>query len=69
MEKIEHPYILKSTVSGVLDKNLKRLEKRLGITLSIRGDSLLIDGPQEKVEFSKNYFSKLRELEEKGRVD
>jgi phosphate starvation-inducible PhoH-like protein len=66
MEKIEHPYVRKSTFSGVLDKNLKRLEKRLGITLSIRGDSLLIDGPQEKVEFSKYYFAKIRELEEKG---
>ncbi len=66
MEKIEHPYIRKSTFSGVLDKNLKRLEKRLGTTLSIRGDSLLIDGPQEKVEFSKYYFAKIRELEEKG---
>jgi len=66
MEKIEHPYFRKNSFSGVLDKNLKKLEKRLGISLSIRGDSLLIDGDQEKVEFAKHFFNKMRELEEKG---
>ena len=66
MEKIEHPYVKKNAFSGVLDRNLKKLEKRLGITLSVRGDSLLIDGTQEKVEFAKYYFDKMRELEEKG---
>lgn len=66
MEKIEHPYVKKNAFSGVLDRNLKKLEKRLGITLSVRGESLLIDGVQEKVEFAKYYFDKMRELEEKG---
>ncbi|GAG54881.1 unnamed protein product [marine sediment metagenome] len=66
MEKIEHPYLRKNSFSGVLDKNLKKLEKRLGISLSVRGDSLLIDGDQEKVEFAKHFFNKMRELEEKG---
>jgi len=45
---------------------LKKLEKRLGISLSVRGDSLMIDGDQEKVEFAKSYFNKMNELEEKG---
>ncbi len=66
MEKIEHPFVKKNAFSGVLDRNLKRLEKRLGISLSVRGDSLLIDGEEEKVEFAKYYFDKMRELEEKG---
>lgn len=66
MEKIEHPSFRKNSFSGVLDKNLKKLEKRLGISLSVRGDSLLIDGNQEKVEFAKYFFNKMRELEEKG---
>jgi len=66
MEKIEHPYFRKNSSSGVLDKNLKKLEKRLGISLSVRGDSLLIDGDQEKIEFAKHFFNKMRELEEKG---
>ncbi len=66
MEKIEHPYFRKNSFSGVLGKNLKKLEKRLGISLSVRGDSLLIDGDQEKVEFVKHFFNKMRELEEKG---
>ena len=66
MEKIEHPYFRKNSFSGVLDKNLKKLEKRLGISLSVRGDSLLIDGNQEKIEFAKHFFNKMRELEEKG---
>jgi phosphate starvation-inducible PhoH-like protein len=66
MEKIEHPYIRKSAFLGVLDKNLKKLEKRLGISLFVRGDSLLMDGPQEKLNFAKHYFKKIQELEEKG---
>jgi phosphate starvation-inducible PhoH-like protein len=66
MEKIEHPYIRKSAFSGVLDKNLKKLEKRLGVTLAVRGDSLLIDGPQNKINYARRYFEMIRELEEKG---
>lgn len=66
MEKISHPYIGHNAFFGVLDKNLKKLESRLGITLSIRGDTLLIDGPPHKVEFARFYFDKMRELEEKG---
>lgn len=66
MEKIAHSFIQNSAFSGVLDKNIKRLEKRLGVKLSVRGDSLLIDGPEEKTEFAKFYFEKLRDLEEKG---
>lgn len=66
MEKIEHPCFRKNSFSGVLDKNLKKLEKRMGISLSVRGDCLLIDGPQEKVEFAKHYFNKMKDLEEKG---
>ncbi|UCC39921.1 MAG: PhoH family protein [Candidatus Aminicenantes bacterium] len=66
MEKIEHPYFRKNSFSGVLDKNLRKLEKRLGITLSVRGDSLLIDGDQEKARFAKYYFNKMKELDEKG---
>jgi phosphate starvation-inducible PhoH-like protein len=68
MEKIEHPCFRKNSFSGVLDKNLKKLEKRMGISLSVRGDCLLIDGPQEKVEFAKHYFNKMKDLEEKGSV-
>jgi phosphate starvation-inducible PhoH-like protein len=66
MEKIEHPYIRNSAFSGVLDKNLKKLEKRLGVTLSVRGNNLIIDGPQNKVEFAKYCFDKMSELEERG---
>ena len=66
MEKIEHPFFRKNSFSGVLDKNLKKLEKRLGISLSVRGESLLIDGPKEKVELAKSYFNKMNEFEEKG---
>lgn len=66
MEKIQHPYFRKNSFSGVLDKNLKKLEKRMGISLSVRGDSLMIDGSAEKIEFAKRYFNKMKELQEKG---
>jgi len=66
MEKIEHPYIQKSAFSGVLDKNLRKMEKRLGVKLSVRGTSLLIDGPDERIAQAKFYFNKLQELEDRG---
>lgn len=66
MEKIEHPYIRKSAFSGVLDKNLKKLEKRLGVSMSLRGDSLLLDGPKNRIDFAKQYFDIIKNLEEKG---
>ncbi|OGD34858.1 MAG: phosphate starvation-inducible protein PhoH [Candidatus Aminicenantes bacterium RBG_19FT_COMBO_58_17] len=66
MEKITHPYVRKSVFSGVLDRNLRKLEGRLGVDLSIRGDSLIVDGPPKKVEFARLYFEKMNELEERG---
>jgi phosphate starvation-inducible PhoH-like protein len=66
MEKIEHPYARHTAFSGVLDKNVKKLEKRLGITITVRGDSILIDGPENKMEFAKHYFDQIKQLEEKG---
>jgi phosphate starvation-inducible PhoH-like protein len=66
MEKISHPYIRRISFFGVLDKNLKRLENRLGVTLSVRGDKLIMDGEPDKLQFAKVYFDKIQELEEKG---
>jgi phosphate starvation-inducible PhoH-like protein len=67
MEKIAHPCISKASFHGVLDRNLRRLEARLGVSLAIRGDQLLIDGDSGKVEFARAYFDKIRELDERGR--
>jgi phosphate starvation-inducible PhoH-like protein len=66
MEKITHPFIRKNVFFGVLDRNLKKLENRLGVSLSIRGDCLFLDGEPDKVESAKFYFEKIHELEEKG---
>jgi phosphate starvation-inducible PhoH-like protein len=66
MEQITHPFVRKSVFIGVLDRNLKKIESRLGVALTTRGDSLTIDGPDEKVEFARFYFNRIRELEEKG---
>ncbi|MCX6567646.1 MAG: PhoH family protein, partial [Candidatus Aminicenantes bacterium] len=67
MEKIAQPLMHESTLSGVLNKNLKKLGSRLGVSLALRGDQLLIDGDAKKTAFAKHYFDKLRELGEKGR--
>jgi phosphate starvation-inducible PhoH-like protein len=66
MEKIDHPYAHNTAFSGVLDKNVKKLEQRLGISLTVRGDSILLDGPDKKVAFAKHYFEELRDLKNKG---
>ncbi|OGD28909.1 MAG: phosphate starvation-inducible protein PhoH [Candidatus Aminicenantes bacterium RBG_19FT_COMBO_65_30] len=67
MEKIAQPLMNESALSGVLDKNLKKLGARLGVGLALRGDQLLIDGDAQRTAFAKHYFEKLRELGEKGR--
>ena len=67
MEKIALPLMNESVLSGVLDKNLKKLGSRLGVSLAVRGDQLLIDGDSKGTAFAKLYFEKLRDLGEKGR--
>ena len=66
MEKIAPSCIRKTAFFGVLDKNLRRLEGRLGISLAIRGDQLLMDGDPKKVEFARYYFDKIQELDDRG---
>jgi phosphate starvation-inducible PhoH-like protein len=66
MEIITYPFVKKPAFLGVLDRNLKKIEDRLGLSLSLRGDSLYLDGDPVKLESAKAYFEKLRELEEKG---
>ena len=66
MEKITHPGTPGSVFSGVLDKNLRKLEGRLSVSLGVRGDQIIIDGDQKKVEFARHYFEKVCELAEKG---
>ena len=66
MEKITRPMAGSSVLCGVRDKNLKKLEARLGVGLAMRGNHLLIDGDARRVEFAKRYFEKIRELEDKG---
>jgi phosphate starvation-inducible PhoH-like protein len=66
METITHPFVKKAVFLGVLDRNVKKIEDRLGISLSLRGDCLLLEGDPVKVENAKAYFEKIRELEDKG---
>ncbi len=66
MEKITQPLLNDSTLSGVLDKNLKKLANRLGVSLAMRGDQLLIDGEAKRIGFAKHYFETLQELGDKG---
>jgi len=66
MEKVTHPGTSGSVFPGVLDKNLKKLETRLGVTLGLRGDQVIIDGDKKKVEFAKHYFEKICDLANRG---
>lgn len=68
MEKITHPLMSGSVFTGVLDRNLKKMASRLGVSLALRGDQLLIDGDAKKIGFAKHYFEKLHELEAKGHL-
>jgi phosphate starvation-inducible protein PhoH and related proteins len=66
MEKITLPLLNDSALSGVQGKTLKKLESRLGVSLALRGDQLLVDGDTQRVAFAKGYFERLRELGERG---
>jgi phosphate starvation-inducible PhoH-like protein len=66
MEIISYPFVKKPAFLGVLDRNLKKIESRLGLSLSLRGDSLYQEGDPIKVENAKTYFEKIRDLEERG---
>jgi phosphate starvation-inducible PhoH-like protein len=66
MQTITYPFVKKPAFLGVLDRNLKKLEDRLGLSLSLRGDCLYADGDPAKLQNAKAYFDKVQELEEKG---
>jgi len=66
MEKVTVPLMNESALSGVQGKTLKKLESRLGVNLSLRGDQILIDGDAGKVAAARHYFEKIRDLGEKG---
>ncbi len=66
MEKIELPITCFSAFSGVLDKDIKKLGEKMGIRLSVRGNNVLIDGAEERVQFAKYYFEQVKKLESTG---
>jgi phosphate starvation-inducible PhoH-like protein len=66
MEKVTQPGTSGSVFPGVLDKNLRKLEARLGVTLGLRGDQVIINGDPKKVEFAKHYFEKICDLANRG---
>ena len=66
MDKITLPLANETSLSGVLDKNLKKLGSRLGVSLALRGDQLLIDGDTQRSAFARHYFEKLNELRDRG---
>ncbi len=59
MQTITYPFVKKPAFLGVLDRNLKKLEDRLGLSLSLRGDCLYVDGEPAKVAGAKAYFDKV----------
>jgi phosphate starvation-inducible protein PhoH and related proteins len=66
MEKITHPGTVDSAFSGTLDRSLRKIEGRLGVSLGIRGDQIIIDGDPKKVEFARHYFEKICDLADRG---
>ena len=66
MEKIIESYPASHALFGVLDRNLRKIEKKLKVNLVVRGDRVFIDGPDKNVEFAKIYFDKIMELINEG---
>lgn len=66
MDKINQPFSGIVALSSTFDRVLKKLEERLGVSLAVRGDALLIDGPPKKINAARRYFEKIRQLEDRG---
>ncbi len=66
MEKLTHPGAAGSAFTGTLDRSLRKIEGRLGVSLGIRGDQIIIDGEPKKVEFARHYFEKICDLADRG---
>ncbi len=66
MEKIDFSEERIRVLSGVLNRNLISLEKRLKVSISARGDTLIIKGEPERVRFAKFFFQQMLSLAEKG---
>ena len=66
MEKLTQPPASAALLASAFDRTLKKLEQRLGVSLAVRGDQLMMDGPAQRLEFARFYFDKIRELEAKG---
>jgi phosphate starvation-inducible PhoH-like protein len=50
---------LVKALCGERNDNLRLVEKRLGITINIRGNNLLLHGPQPDVELAENLLNQL----------
>ncbi len=66
MEKTIKLVSSSSAAPGALDRTIRKLERRLGVQLALRGERLIIDGPPRKTEFAVFYFGKIAGLEDRG---
>ncbi|MCK9614880.1 MAG: PhoH family protein [Candidatus Omnitrophica bacterium] len=55
-------------VFGIEDRNLKFLEKRFKVTISLKPHGLSIKGPGDKVGIVENFIKKMMELSKQGLV-
>ena len=68
MEKkiaIEDPSSLKD-LFGVEDKNLRLLEKKFKVSISLKPDGLLVKGAKENVESAEGFMKKIVSLGREG---
>jgi phosphate starvation-inducible PhoH-like protein len=55
-------------LSGEMDRNLKMIEKITGVSVGIRGEKVLFEGPGEKVEDVHGLFADIIDSLEKGKT-
>ena len=66
VKRIAVPEKGRLSLFGVLDENLKSIEKSLGVRIVTRGDELLVDGNPKQVEVLERIFQQFSELVEEG---
>lgn len=57
-----------SLPEGVLQKGMKPIEDALGVTLSVRGNRIIIQGDEDSVSRAETVINEIRELKKEGRA-
>ncbi len=57
-----------ASLVGIQDRNLLRIEQRLGVSLALRGNRVVITGPETEATYAKRTLQYLYSQQQKGKI-